>query len=179
VTVALPPSLGKGSTGGDAEEAPVGERIEESVEIDAPAERVYEMVADLPGMGRWSPENQGGRWLGGATEASPGARFKGRNRNGWRRWSTKVTIVAADPGRELGWEVRSLRLPVSEWRYRFEPTARGGTRVVEITEDRRGKVILALSKPVTGVSDRPNSNREAMRATLQRLKEAAEAAVAR
>ena len=58
------------------------EAIEESIDIDAPPERVYDMVADLSRMGEWSPENQGGKWLRGATGASQGARFKGRNRIG-------------------------------------------------------------------------------------------------
>ncbi|MBV8986815.1 MAG: SRPBCC family protein, partial [Acidimicrobiia bacterium] len=34
--------------------------IEESIDIDAPPERLYDMVSDLSRMGEWSPENLGG-----------------------------------------------------------------------------------------------------------------------
>ncbi|MGK2958896.1 MAG: SRPBCC family protein [Acidimicrobiales bacterium] len=36
-------------------------------EINAPVERVWEMVSDVTRMGEWSPENEGVTWLGGAT----------------------------------------------------------------------------------------------------------------
>ena len=62
-----------------------------SRDIAAPAEKVWELVADLPRMGEWSPENAGGKWMNGSTGPALGAVFKGNNRNGIRRWSTKVT----------------------------------------------------------------------------------------
>ena len=34
----------------------------QSVVVDAPAERIYDLVADLPRMGEWSPECR--RWSG-------------------------------------------------------------------------------------------------------------------
>ena len=44
-------------------------------EIAAPAERVYDLVADLPGMGRWSPECERVEWTGGHTGPAAGATF--------------------------------------------------------------------------------------------------------
>ena len=41
--------------------------IEVSETVTAKADRLYELVSDLPRMGEWSPENTGGKWLGGAT----------------------------------------------------------------------------------------------------------------
>src|SRR5438067_4322486 len=119
----------------------MAEAIEESIDIDAPPERLYEMVSDLSRMGEWSPENLGGTWLGGAAGATAGARFKGRNRSGWRRWRTVCRVVTADPGREVSWESSALGLKVALWRYRFEPNGRGGTTVIESTEDRRGRAM--------------------------------------
>ena len=58
----------------------------ETREIAAPAETVWALVSDLPRMGEWSPENQGGTWLNGATGPAPGAIFTGKNKNGIRRW---------------------------------------------------------------------------------------------
>src|SRR5436309_1985613 len=44
-----------------------------SIDIDAPAERVYDLVADLSRMGEWSPECRRVEWLDGATSpAAPG-----------------------------------------------------------------------------------------------------------
>ena len=92
--------------------------IHVSTMIAAPAEAVYAAVADVTRMGDWSPENAGATWLGDIREAKPGARFKGHNKNGRRRWSTTCTIVTADPGSEISWEVRSaFNLPVALWKY--------------------------------------------------------------
>jgi uncharacterized protein YndB with AHSA1/START domain len=41
-----------------------------SVEIKAPVAKVWAMITDLPRMGEWSPENQGGEWMKGATTAA-------------------------------------------------------------------------------------------------------------
>lgn len=148
--------------------------IEESIEIQAPPERLYDMVSDLGRMGEWSPENQGGKWVGGASGAAPGARFKGRNRNGWRRWSTNVTIVTADPPKEVSWESKALGMKVALWRYRFEPDGNGGTRVTESTEDRRGRTMHFIGRTASGIADRDGENKKNMRATLEQLKKAAE-----
>src|SRR6266576_2510404 len=112
----------------------MAEPISVSSDIDAPADRIYALVADLPGMGRWSPENTGGKWLGGANGPTPGARFRGTNRNGLFRWSTTCRITAADPGRELEWVTSALGLTGALWRYEFRPNEQGGTTVVESTE---------------------------------------------
>jgi hypothetical protein len=76
----------------------MSKRVEVSRTIKAPAELLYDMLSDLPRMGEWSPENRGGRWVNGATGPAVGARFKGRNRKGWARWSTDATVVTAVPG---------------------------------------------------------------------------------
>jgi uncharacterized protein YndB with AHSA1/START domain len=157
----------------------MADAIEESIDIEAPPERLYEMVSDLSRMGDWSPENQGGRWLGGATGATKGARFKGRNRNGWHRWSTVAQVVTADPGREVAWESRALGLKVALWRYRFAPNGTGGTTVIESTEDRRGGFMKVLGRSASGVADRMAENKKNMRATLEHLKAAAETEPAR
>lgn len=147
-----------------------------TTEIAAPAEAVFDLVADMPRMGEWSPECQRVEWRGRATAAAPGVGFVGHNRIGWRRWSTHGTITVADRGREFTFEVRSLlNLPVALWSYRFESDS-GVCRVTESTEDRRGWLIRSAGKLATGVSDRASRNRETMTLTLERLRAAAEAA---
>ena len=156
------------------------EVIEVETSVGANADAVYRAVADVTRMGEWSPECRGGRWVGGATTAVPGARFRGDNRNGVWRWSTSCTIVTADPGRELSWEVRFLGRPVALWRYRFAPDATGATgattatTVTETMEDRRGLVFKVFGPLASGVGDRQAHNRRTMEVTLARLKSAVE-----
>lgn len=118
----------------------MGDVVEGSTTIAAPPQAVYEAVADVTRMGEWSPENAGATWLDGATEAKPGARFTGHNKHGRYHWSTSCTVMTADPGREISWEVSStFNLPVSLWKYRFAADGSGGTTVTESVEDRRGR----------------------------------------
>jgi uncharacterized protein YndB with AHSA1/START domain len=148
--------------------------IEESIDIGAPPERLYDMVSDLSRMGEWSPENQGGKWVGGATGAAEGAKFKGRNRRGWRRWSTVSRIVTANPPKEVAWESSAFGMKIALWRYRFDPNGNGGTTVTESVEDVRGRTMNVVGRTATGVADRGAENRKGMRATLEQLKAAAE-----
>jgi uncharacterized protein YndB with AHSA1/START domain len=153
----------------------MAEPISVSIDIDAPADRIYALVSDLPSMGQWSPEATGGKWLGGVTEAKVGARFRGTNRNGIFRWSTVCTITSAEPGRNIEWVTKAVGLLTGAlWRYDFKPNGSGGTTVVESTEDRRGR-LLRWTAPITvGVKDRAAHNRKSMQTTLERLKAAAE-----
>lgn len=143
--------------------------------VAAPADRLYAMVSDVTRMGEWSPETAEGVWRGGATGPEVGARFAGRNRLGWRRWSTSCRVVEADPGRAFAFDVTSGPLRVSRWAYRFEPAAEGTTTVTEEWTDHRGRTIVLLGGVVTGVPDRKEHNRASMEQTLAALKEAAEA----
>jgi uncharacterized protein YndB with AHSA1/START domain len=153
----------------------MSDQVSVSEEINAPAEQVWTMVADLPRMGEWSPENDGAKWLNGAGGAKPGAKFAGSNSNGGKKWTTVGTIVEAEPGRVLAFQVKAKGFKVAEWRYRFESTPTG-CRVTETWTDQRGLLAKSLGKPVSGVSDRVGHNRTTMEKTLELLKAAAESA---
>jgi hypothetical protein len=103
--------------------------------------------------------------------------FKGKNKIGIRRWSTKGTIVAAEPNRRISWDIAALGLPVARWSYAIEPADRG-CQVTETWEDKRGGIVNALGPLTTGVKDRVAHNQAGMRTTLDRLKAAAEARAA-
>jgi Polyketide cyclase / dehydrase and lipid transport len=155
------------------------EKHELSVSIDVAAgpEVVWGLVSDLARMGDWSPECTGVKWAGAAPGPSGptvGAVFKGRNRNGIRRWSTKGTIVVADPNRRIAWDIAALGLPGARWSYTIEP-GDGGCRVTESWEDKRGALLSFVGPMATGVKDRAAHNEAGMRTTLERLKAAAEA----
>ncbi len=141
--------------------------------IRADAGRLYELVTDLPRMGDWSPENTGGRWVKGATGPAEGARFKGTNRNGWRRWSTDVVVTTARPGEQFTFDVSSGPIQVATWDYRFEQSG-DATLVVETWTDRRNPLAAKVAILIAGVRDRPSHNRQNMEATLEKLAAAVE-----
>lgn len=142
-------------------------------EIKASPDELYTMVSDLPRMGEWSPENDGATWKGGADGPEVGARFKGKNRNGWRRWSTAGVVTEAEPGRAFAFDVSAAGLKVATWRYTFEASA-AGTRVVEEWYDPRSGLMKKLGLVASGVADRATHNRATMEKTLAALKAAAE-----
>lgn len=150
--------------------------MRESVHVDAPPEVVWRLVSDLPRMGEWSPESTGGRWVAGSTGPAVGATFQGTNRKGSRRWSTRSTIVECEEPRAIAWDVKAGPLPVARWRYEIEPDGYAACSVTESWDDHRSGWFRWVTGKALGVADRADHNRTNMRATLERLKAAAEAA---
>lgn len=112
------------------------------VVVDADPDAVWDVVRDPTRVGEWSHECVAATWLGGATHAEPGARFRGRNHQGLLRWGRVCEVLSAD-GHELVWRTVPTRLypDSSIWRIRVEP-ADGGTRLVQTFEVVRGPKIL-------------------------------------
>lgn len=150
-------------------------QVSVSETIAASVEAVYQLVSDLPRMGDWSPESTGGRWL---ADGGPhvGGRFKGTNRSGRHRWSTLVTVTAAEPRRRFAFRVSAPIVPIADWEFRLE-SIDDGCRIIETWVDRRLLPIRVVSTMRTGVADRGTFNRRSMQQTLAGLKAAAEAAV--
>lgn len=146
-----------------------------SVHVDATPEEVYDLVADLPRMGQWSPECTSVAWRGGATAATVGARFRGWNRRGPIRWFTDCEVVEAERGKALAFDVRGLGREVARWAYRFEPDpANGGCTVTEEWTDHRSAAYRIITGVAINVRDRPAHNRAGMERTLAQLKSAVE-----
>lgn len=150
-----------------------GSTLSRTTSVGAPPEEVWALVSDLPGMGRFSPENRGGSWAGGRSGPAVGAVFRGRNGRGLRRWATRSVVVECEPPRAFAFEVSALGLPVAVWRYEVEPEA-GGCRLTESWSDRRGALLRKGAALVTGVGDRESFNERSIEVTLRRVKEAAE-----
>ncbi len=146
--------------------------------VNAPPDRVYDLVTDVTRMGEWSPETVRCRWLDGATGPALGVRFKGTNRRGLMRWSTKPRIVAAERDCEFAFVVNLLvfHREMTKWRYQFEPTADGGTTVTESFEmmDDLPWYIAFGERRLMGIKDRKADLEAAMQSTLERIKAAAE-----
>ena len=139
--------------------------ITRSVVVQASPSDVWELVSDLPRMGALSPENDGGRWVRGATGAADGARFRGRNARGWRRWSTDVVVTRCTPGVDFAFDVSSLGMAVATWSY-FLKDQGGATLLSESWQDRRGAVVSRLGGAVAGVADREAFTVTSIDATL-------------
>jgi len=139
-----------------------------STHVNATPEEVYDLVADITRMSEWSPETYRAHWLGGATEAKPGARFRGWNKAGPLRWFTDPVIDVADRGRELAFTTTFFgRGRLTTWRYVMQ-ASEGGTTLTESWEER----VSALGRLLPG--GRKEGLQRGMEQTLARIKAAAE-----
>ena len=143
------------------------------VSIDAPPDTVYALVTDLSALAACAEEAAAMKWVKGDA-ARPGAVFKGTNRNGFRKWTTKCTVTDAEPGSAFAFDVDYFGIPVAHWRYDIAG-ADGGCHVTERMWDRRPGWFVKPGGFATGVTDRPTVNTEHIKVTLQRLKDKAEA----
>ncbi|MBW0094222.1 SRPBCC family protein [Pseudonocardia sp. KRD-184] len=145
--------------------------------VAASPEVVYDLVADLPRMGEWSPECVRVEWTGGATGPAVGATFVGHNRTGPRgviRWSRRGRVLAADRGREFAFVTEEGGRESTEWRFRLEAVD-GGTRVTESYDVHWLPVgFRVIDVPLNRFGDLQG----AMDRTLARLGAAAESAAA-
>lgn len=98
----------------------------------ATPDQVWDVLADVTRTGEWSHEAVGAEWLAGATVATPGARFRGGNRQGRTRWSRTCEVVAAEAPRRF--RFRTVPSPVYRdstlWTFELQPVG-GGTRITQ------------------------------------------------
>lgn len=106
---------------------------EATIDVAAPPERLWQLVADVTRVGEWSPVCRYCEWLEGSVTPEVGARFVGHSRRGLARWSRVCEVRVSDPGSEFAFCTFFKGTEATRWRYRFEPTSRG-TRVTESYE---------------------------------------------
>lgn len=141
------------------------------IDVAAPPQRVFDLISDLRGLSGVAEEYAGGKWLD--TEGPRvGARFRGVNRRGLRRWPTTATVTDCSTTR-FAFEVTSLGVAVARWQYDIEETE-NGCRVTESTWDRRPSWYKPITVLATGVKDRTATNQQNIEATLKSVKRAAE-----
>lgn len=141
-----------------------------TVPMAAPAEKIWDLVADIRNTGKFSPEVFEAEWLDGATGPALGAKFRGhvkRNEIGPVYWTT-CRVTACEPGREFGFAVLMGDRAVNNWHYRFEPTTDGGTEVTESFRIMDG--VLTTLFGIFGGQLRKRRNIRDMRKTLERIK---------
>lgn len=140
----------------------------------ASPERIWALVSDVTRIGRYSPETFEAEWTDGATGPAVGARFRGhvrRNGRGPVYWTT-CTVLECEPGRRFAFGVGDPAHPLNVWSYQLEPVE-GATDVTE-SFALAGTWWLRLYWSLLGWA-RGRTNERGMRATLERIREDAEA----
>jgi Polyketide cyclase / dehydrase and lipid transport len=144
-----------------------------TVAMNAPAEQIWGLVADVRNTGRFSPETFEAEWLDGATGPALGATFRGhvkRNEIGPVYWTT-CRVTACEPGREFGFEVLLGDRAVNNWHYGFAPTDVG----TDVTESfRMNEGLFTTLFGLFGGQLRRRRNIRDMRKTLERIKKVVE-----
>ncbi|GFG48731.1 cyclase [Mycolicibacterium agri] len=149
-------------------------RASVAVFMAAPADEIWNIVADVRNTGKFSPEVIEAEWLDDATGPALGARFRGhvrRNEIGPVYWTT-CRVTACEPGREFGFAVLLGDKPVNNWHYAFTPVE-GGTEVTE--SFRMADSVFTKAFSVLGGQLRTRRNIRDMRKTLERIKAVVEA----
>jgi hypothetical protein len=145
-----------------------------TVTMSAPADKVWDLIADVRNTGRFSPEVFESEWLDGATAPALGARFRGhvkRNEIGPVYWTT-CRVTACEPGSEFGFDVLVGDRAANTWHYRLTPVD-GGTEVTE--SFRMPDSLFSKLFSVLGGQLRQRRNIRDMRTTLERVKTVVEA----
>lgn len=141
-----------------------------TVRMNAPVSDVWALVTDVTNTSRYSEETFDAEWLGDATEAAVGVRFRGRvkrNGRGPAYW-TECRIDTCDPDRDFEFAVVANDRPINTWRYRFEAIDDDTTDVTEsfqLAPSPFTRVYWALIGPLR----RPTNLRN-MRSTLENIK---------
>jgi uncharacterized protein YndB with AHSA1/START domain len=140
-----------------------------TVHMDAPVERVWDLVTDVTRIGEFSPETFEAEWIDGSDGPEVGARFRGhvkRNQRGPTYWSA-CEVTVCEPDEEFAFDVVAGGRTLNSWGYRLAG-ADGGTDVTEyfrLPDTRATRIYWFLLGWARG-----RTNREGMQATLERMK---------
>jgi hypothetical protein len=138
-----------------------------AIEIEAPAERVWAILADLPAYPAWNPFI---RRIAG--ELAPGARLEVRlEPPGGMGITLRPTVLAVDAARELRWLGHLLVRGLFDGEHRLAIEALGAGRVRFVQEERFSGLLVPLLAKSLETHTRPGF--EAMNRALKARAEAA------
>ncbi|MFI9613441.1 SRPBCC family protein [Streptomyces sp. NPDC052023] len=155
--------------------------VEVTTWVDAPPERVWELVSDVTRMPGTSVELRSVDWVGGAVGPGVGARFLGRSAHpDLGEWETVSTVVECERPRVFAWAVVDPENPTAVWRFRLTPKD-GGTELSQWVQ--MGPAPSGLSLAIEAMPDkeqkivfvRMREFERNMTATLEHIKQWAEA----
>lgn len=147
---------------------------EASIDIQAPADEIWAIVADVTRTPEWSPVCRRCDWLDEPGTAEVGARFRGYNRLNGVRWSRAGEVTHAEPGRLFAFSTEFRGRESTRWRYRFEPVG-SATRVREAYEVVTFPPWIRTLRRLPGVKAKSDRDtRWNLATSLERLKAIAE-----
>lgn len=148
--------------------------LEESIEVVATPQRVWELVSDLPRMAQWSPTVTSMK-VYGDEPIGLGTRTSNRNQDGELVWQTHAEVVRFEPPTEIAFRVEENWVI---WSFSMAPSEAGTTLVQRrAAPDGISEISLELTNAfMGGVAKYQEGLRVSMRATLERIKTEAEAA---
>src|SRR5438874_8972632 len=146
--------------------------------IDAPLDRVWELVTDINLPAQFSNEFRGATWIDDGP--AMGARFVGRN---WHKamgeWETVSIVNRYQPMRAFGWSVTDAEHPSSSWWFELERTDDGvqlrqGTRMGPAPSGLNIAIAAMPEKEERIIARRLVEFEGNMKATLDGIKQLAE-----
>jgi hypothetical protein len=149
--------------------------------VDAPPERVWDLISDIHLIAGISSEVLGVSWSGDVTGPCVGARFLGRNfHRAMGEWETTNIVIDCDRPRVFAWAVTDVAQPSSIWRFLLRPQGPGTvvTQSAQIGPGRSGLNFAIDEMPEKEeriVARRLAEFRAGMTANLARIKEISEA----
>jgi uncharacterized protein YndB with AHSA1/START domain len=144
--------------------------LQTQIDIDAPVDKVWELITDTRRMPEWSPQCRKMKTLGPLRQ---GTRTLNVNRRKRLYWTTTSTITEVIPERKFAFRVNTNN---TIWSYELEPTATG-TRVVESRHAENGVKPTSnflVNMLFGGVPSFEDELVDGMNASLARIKAAAE-----
>jgi uncharacterized protein YndB with AHSA1/START domain len=144
--------------------------LQAQIDIDAPVDKVWELITDTRRMPEWSPQCRKMKTLGPLRQ---GTRTLNVNRRKRLYWTTTSTITEVIPQRKFAFRVNTNN---TIWSYELEPTATG-TRVVESRHAENGVKPMSnflVNTLFGGVPSFEGELVDGMNASLARIKAAAE-----
>ncbi|MBA4608213.1 MULTISPECIES: SRPBCC family protein [Aeromicrobium] len=148
------------------------DEISATIDIEAPPERVWELVSNPAHMPRWSPQCRK-MIVRGKGPVGVGTTTINVNRRGPLFWPTRSKVKEFVPGKRFAFKIAENG---TIWSYDLEATATG-TRLTESRHAPHGVSSLSnfLTRRVLGGTENFEEELEAgIRQTLERIKAAAE-----
>ena len=148
--------------------------LECSVEIDAPAEAVWDLVGDVRRIPEFSPYVLSTRLRAGFDHIAVGTEFTNLNRMGDVEWTTHGEVVRFEPGAAIAFKIAENWVV---WSFQLATVESGATRLVQRRETPDGisPFSLQATEASLGGQERfTQALRDGMRETLDRMKALAE-----
>ena len=151
---------------------------QESVTVEASAEKIYDLVSDITRTGEWSPVCRSCWWDDESQAGQVGAWFTGHNELPHRTWETRSEVVAAERSREFAWVVGGSFV---RWGFTLAPAGRA-TVLTESWVFLPGGIAMFEDKfgddARVQIADRTQQALDGIPQTLQAIKRIAESSEA-